>query len=282
MNSNKLRGHKKSRKSKRNQFKMLHQMNIHDNQEIHDVSNAIIQFGEMTSLDNMAYLRVKLTTYFDFVNKGESFTKKWMIVSINPYSLPGFMPTSGANAGVGDITTIFEQADFYCMPKFENFAKGTGYTTDNFVVLSGVPARASGIDRRINSADYDVGLFQPQRKTMEPDVHMTFRHLAHIDYLQLQRNQQQMSQMSTTTVPSANLLAFSMVDPITGGTMFAAQDIKIRCQLVLTYLTPLWMRGTTQMILVDATDPTIEDGTKTLVFTNQVIFPEVVGVKHVD
>jgi hypothetical protein len=245
------------------------------------IANPLIQFGEMTNMDTVPYLGVSVTLFFDHVNKGTTDATPWKTIGVNPYGLPTLVEKSG------DLGVIFKHSDLYVLPKWTSSSiegkEGIGHTTDTFMVLAGLPARTSGIDKRADVLTYDTGLFQPHRRVVPCSAVMNFRHVAHFDYTQLQRNQQQMSQDETTTSPSAILCALSVISPVTGSSMISDADIIVRFMMKFTYLAPIWMRGITQMLFRNVADPTSEAGaSEKLAFTQKTIFPEVTGVKKVD
>lgn len=207
-------------------------------------NSIIVQFAELANYgsDKIPYIRANITMYNTY--KSSVNNAGWLQIGVDPYALPLFTDDSGTKSG--DVSIIFEKANLYVMPKFEMKVdtedKSASLSRSLIMALTGVPARPSGIDSGSNQT-YDTAFFQPQRTIIEPTSNIHFRHISHINYKQLQENQQQLVKRTPkgSTLPATILIAFSLVDPISGKPIDEGQadTFNITYMFELTYLVPI-------------------------------------------
>lgn len=251
-----------------------------------DILNPINLFSQLTSsADEVPYLECSTTFFTTYDLKAQS-DARWNQVMINPYKLPGF--TDISQQFRADLCPILESLDVSVMPKFSFSTGGSDdsivqMTGNQVMFMAGVPARASGMGKRKDGKDtYDDGLFQPHRRLIEPSSDLTYKHSAHFNYLQLQRNQQQLIQIKTGAgeIPALILCSIAIVNPIDGGSILNNTTVTINLMVKLRYSVPIWMKGIMQTQYKETDDPTSESAVSS--FRNHVCYPEVHKVKHVN
>lgn len=272
------------KRSKRN--KEQNQLHDLDLQGKNDSPNHISLSSQLTgSMDEVPYLECS-TTYFTTYDLKSGDDKKWNQIMINPHKLPGFTyETSKMRA---DLHPIIESLDLYVMPKFtlskREYDRGIIQMTGNqLMFMAGVPARASGMGKRMDGTDaYDDGFFQPHRRLIEPSTNLTYRHSAHFNYLQLQKNQQQLIQVNCEARPRQALILCSVavVNPIDGGNILGT-DVIVNLMIKLRYSVPIWMMDTMQTQRKETNDPTDESDVPYSLWEH-MCYPDVRRVKHVN
>lgn len=243
-----------------------------------EMPSAIEVFNSLTSSEeNLPYVDVSISFYHDYINKRTEAADKnpWLQIAVDPFSLPMFLDKD--KTAYGDLSIIFKSLDIYCMPKWFAGENNNTKSDSTYMFLGGVPARPSGVPERDDDTNYDDALYQPHRRLLCPDVRMQFRHTAHCDYLQLQKNQQQLIRSAKPKTNAVVLYSYCCVEPDQGGSMQSKTDINIKIKTVLKYSAPIALKGKITMQYNYCADPTEEPNTGD--FVSQLVFPKICGIE---
>lgn len=258
--------------------------------------NVLSQFANLKARQGVVklpYMHCCFEMYFDYVSDASN-SKQWIQLWFDPWSLPLFNDRN--ESGVEHMTIIFDKMHMWAMPGWATglIPKGDIPNVANsmqYMSLSGVSAATSGVGIK-EKADEAIGFFQTQERLITPTVNMSWKHINTIDYMALQRSQQQLQtavSKVTTEAHAVNLVSICCTNPEDGKPLIPDKlgpsdrptpglDVPIKMKMNLSYYVPIYPMGLVFGLVKNSATPCdIPDYSKINLRT-MIVYPRVLGL----